>query len=93
MLSFRSIEPLQARSASMINDLLRSIMIPADSVNRLVVVQFGSRGHYANKEKFLAFARNDKQSSGRVISNKVRDPSELNTTKRLHAWTLQSDMQ
>jgi hypothetical protein len=28
-------------------------------------------------ERFLAFARNDKQNSGPVISNEVRDLSEL----------------
>jgi hypothetical protein len=41
------------------------------------MVQFDSRGHYTNKERFLAFARNDKQSNGRVMSKKVRDLSEL----------------
>jgi hypothetical protein len=45
------------------------------------MVQFDSHGHYTNGERFLAFARNDKQNSGPVISNEVRDLSELNHTK------------
>ena len=47
---------------------------------RAVMVQFEFAEHDHNREKFLAFARNDKQNNGAVVSNEVRDLSPNRTT-------------
>jgi hypothetical protein len=60
------------------------------------VVQFAFQGITSEGERFLASARNDKQSNGSVISNpspmlrinSVRDLSELNYDRPLESETV-----